>query len=55
MDASYNKEEYEDEGTTLVSKPSTPDPHNPGHVLQQKNFWDTTTKQILTTTIPIST
>ena len=33
MDTSYNKEENKDEGMTLDSEPSTPDPPNPGHII----------------------
>ena len=47
---------------THESEPSTPDPPNVDQVTDIddeteiiKNFWKTTTKPILTTTIPIST
>ena len=33
MDTSYNKEKDEDEGMTIDSKPSTPDPTNPDQVI----------------------
>ena len=44
MDTSYNKEEYEDEWMTLDSEPSTPDPPNPGKLIDSDDKMDTTGK-----------
>ena len=41
MDISYNKDEDEDERMTLDSKPSTPDPHNTGQVIDSDDETDT--------------
>ena len=41
MDNSYNKEEDEDEGTTLDSEPPTPEPHNTGQLSDSDNETDT--------------
>ena len=42
MDARYNKEKNEDEGTALDSKPSTPDPPNTGQVINSTDENKTT-------------
>ena len=62
MNTRYIKEEEKDEGMTLDYKPSSPDTHNNYQVIDSddeadttETFWNTTTKPILTTTIPIFT
>ena len=46
MDTRYNKKEYGDEGMTLDSKTSTPDPPNPEQVIDNDNKIDTTEKRL---------
>ena len=44
MDTRYNKEEEEDEGITLDSETSTPDPPNPDQVIDSDDETKTTEK-----------
>ena len=46
MNTSYNKEEDKDEGITLDSKPSTPDPPNLGQVIGRYDEMDKTGKPL---------